>query len=98
MMENISKEQVLHVANLARLSVTDEEAEKLSEDLGGIIKYANELNEVDTTGVKATTHVVDLVNVMRKDEPKKLTNREELLKNAPEEENGLVRVPTILSE
>ncbi|MHA6252590.1 Asp-tRNA(Asn)/Glu-tRNA(Gln) amidotransferase subunit GatC [Oceanobacillus sp. CAU 1775] len=97
-MENISKDLVLHVANLARLAITDDEAETLSKELQSIINYAEELNELDTSNVKPTTHVVDFINVMRKDEPKPWADREQLLKNAPEQSNGLVRVPTILSE
>lgn len=97
-MENISKEQVKHVADLARLVFTDEEAEKLSVELKGIINYAEQLNEVDTSDVEPTTHVLNLVNVMRKDEPKEWTTQEDVLKNAPDHENGHFRVPSILSE
>lgn len=97
-MENISKEQVKHVADLARLVFTDEEAEKLSVELKGIINYAEQLNEVDTSHVEPTTHVLNLVNIMRKDEPKEWTTQEDVLKNAPDHENGHFRVPSILSE
>lgn len=97
-MENISKEQVKHVADLARLVFTDEEAEKLSVELKGIINYAEQLNEVDTSDVEPTTHVLNLVNVMRKDEPKEWTTQKDVLKNAPDHENGHFRVPSILSE
>lgn len=97
-MENISKEQVKHVADLARLVFTDEEAEKLSVELKGIINYAEQLNEVDTSDVEPTTHVLNLVNIMRKDEPKEWTTQEDVLKNAPDHENGHFRVPSILSE
>ncbi|WP_405099595.1 Asp-tRNA(Asn)/Glu-tRNA(Gln) amidotransferase subunit GatC [Oceanobacillus sp. FSL H7-0719] len=97
-MENISKEQVKHVADLARLAITDEEAEKLTAELRSIIKYAEELNELDTTDIEPTTHVLNLVNVMRKDEPKEWITQDEALKNAPDKDNGHFRVPSILSE
>jgi len=97
-MENISKEQVLHVAHLARLEIADEAAEKLAIELRSIINYAEQLNEVDTTDVEPMTHVLNLVNVMRKDEPKEWTTQEDALKNAPDHENGHFRVPSILSE
>lgn len=94
----ISKEQVMRVADLARLHITDEEADKLKEELESIIKHAEKLNELDTTDVEPTTHVLNLVNVMRKDEPKEWITHEEALKNAPDHHNGQFRVPSILSE
>lgn len=95
-MAEITKDQVKHVANLARLAVTDEEVEKLSDDLSAIIGYAEQLNELDTEGVEPTTHVLDLKNVMRKDEPKQWITQEEALKNAPDKEAGQFKVPSIL--
>ncbi|MRG87412.1 Asp-tRNA(Asn)/Glu-tRNA(Gln) amidotransferase subunit GatC [Salinibacillus xinjiangensis] len=95
-MAEISKDQVKHVANLARLAVTEEEAEKLTEELGSIIKFAEQLNELDTENVKPTTHVLDLKNVLRKDEPKEWLTQEEALKNAPDKKDGQFRVPSIL--
>lgn len=95
-MAEITKDQVKHVANLARLAVTDEEVEKLTEDLSAIIGYAEQLNELDTEGVEPTTHVLDLKNVMRKDKPKEWITQEDALKNAPEKENGQFKVPSIL--
>ncbi|OZU87687.1 Asp-tRNA(Asn)/Glu-tRNA(Gln) amidotransferase GatCAB subunit C [Virgibacillus indicus] len=95
-MAEITKDQVKHVANLARLAVTDEEVGKLAEDLSAIIGYAEQLNELDTEGVEPTTHVLDLKNVMRKDEPKEWITQEDALKNAPEKENGQFKVPSIL--
>ncbi|MDX8046817.1 Asp-tRNA(Asn)/Glu-tRNA(Gln) amidotransferase subunit GatC [Gracilibacillus sp. S3-1-1] len=95
-MAEISKEQVKHVANLARLSLTDEEVETFTQQLGDIINYAELLNELDTGDVKPTTHVLDLKNVMRKDEPKEWIKKEDALKNAPDEQDGQFRVPSIL--
>ncbi len=70
-MSEITKEQVLHVAHLARLAITDEEAEKMTKELDAIIGYAELLNELDTDNVEPTTHVLDLKNVMREDEARK---------------------------
>ncbi|WP_186578441.1 Asp-tRNA(Asn)/Glu-tRNA(Gln) amidotransferase subunit GatC [Aquibacillus kalidii] len=95
-MSEISKEQVKHVAHLARLALTDEEVEKMTQQLGDIINYAELLNELDTDNVEPTTHVLDLKNVMRKDEPKKWIEKEDALKNAPDQKNGHFRVPSIL--
>ncbi|MFP7255018.1 Asp-tRNA(Asn)/Glu-tRNA(Gln) amidotransferase subunit GatC [Terribacillus sp. 179-K 1B1 HS] len=95
-MSEITKEQVLHVAHLARLAITDEEAEKMTKELDAIIGYAELLNELDTDNVEPTTHVLDLKNVMREDEPRKWIDREDALKNAPDQKNGQFRVPSIL--
>ncbi|MFD2045212.1 Asp-tRNA(Asn)/Glu-tRNA(Gln) amidotransferase subunit GatC [Ornithinibacillus salinisoli] len=97
-MAEISKEQVKHVANLARLEVSEQEAEMFTEQLSSIITFAEQLNELDTEGVEPTTHVLDLKNVMRKDEPKKWITKEEAIKNAPDQQNGQYRVPSILAE
>ncbi|MFC4401674.1 Asp-tRNA(Asn)/Glu-tRNA(Gln) amidotransferase subunit GatC [Gracilibacillus xinjiangensis] len=95
-MADISKEQVKHVANLARLALTDEEVEKMAKQLGDIINYAELLNELDTENVKPTTHVLDLKNVMRRDEPREWITKEDALKNAPDQKDGQFRVPSIL--
>ncbi|MUK88423.1 Asp-tRNA(Asn)/Glu-tRNA(Gln) amidotransferase subunit GatC [Ornithinibacillus sp. L9] len=95
-MAEISKEQVKHVANLARLEVSEQEAEMFTEQLSSIITFAEQLNELDTDGVEPTTHVLDLKNVMRKDEPKKWITKEEAMKNAPDQQDGQYRVPSIL--
>lgn len=95
-MANITIEQVKHVAHLARLALTDEEAEQMTKDLAAIIQYAEQLNELDTENIEPTTHVIDMKNVMRKDEPKEWITQEEALKNAPDHKDGLFRVPAIL--
>jgi len=95
-MTDISKDQVRHVAHLARLAVSEEEVDRMTKQLGNIIHYAELLNELDTTGVEPTTHVLDLKNVMRKDEPRKWITREDALKNAPDHKDGQFKVPSIL--
>ncbi|PXW91031.1 aspartyl/glutamyl-tRNA(Asn/Gln) amidotransferase subunit C [Streptohalobacillus salinus] len=95
-MTDISKDQVRHVAHLARLAITDDEVDTMTKQLGDIIHYAELLNELDTTGVEPTTHVLDLKNVMRKDEPRKWIDREDALNNATDHQNNQFKVPTIL--
>ncbi|WP_138417868.1 Asp-tRNA(Asn)/Glu-tRNA(Gln) amidotransferase subunit GatC [Aquibacillus sediminis] len=95
-MAEISKEQVKHVAHLARLALSEDEVEKMTKQLGDIIDYAELLNELDTDNVEPTTHTLDLKNVMRKDEPRKWINKEDALKNAPDQQAGQFRVPSIL--
>lgn len=95
-MAEISSEQVKHVADLARLEVTDEEAEKLSKDLSELMQQIDLLQKVDTENVEPTINVASLNNVMRNDEPKELVTQEEVLKNAPDAKDGFFRVPSIL--
>ncbi|MFQ3544242.1 Asp-tRNA(Asn)/Glu-tRNA(Gln) amidotransferase subunit GatC [Halobacillus rhizosphaerae] len=95
-MSRISKEEVKHVAHLARLAITEDEADKFTKQLDDIITYAEQLNELDTEGVEPTTHVLDLKNVLRKDEPKKWIKKEDALKNAPDQKDGQFKVPSVL--
>ncbi|NIK11662.1 Asp-tRNA(Asn)/Glu-tRNA(Gln) amidotransferase subunit GatC [Alkalibacillus almallahensis] len=95
-MSKISKDQVKHVADLARLAISEKEAEKYSEQLSAIIDFSEQLNELDTTNVEPTTHVLDMKNVMRADEPKDWISKEDALKNAPDQKDGQFRVPSIL--
>ncbi|MFS0655532.1 Asp-tRNA(Asn)/Glu-tRNA(Gln) amidotransferase subunit GatC [Bacillus sp. 179-C3.3 HS] len=95
-MSRISIEEVKHVAHLARLAITDEEAEMFTEQLDSIITFAEQLNEVDTENVEPTTHVLKMKNVMREDVPNKGLSIEAVMKNAPDHKDGYIRVPSIL--
>ncbi|MEI5907403.1 Asp-tRNA(Asn)/Glu-tRNA(Gln) amidotransferase subunit GatC [Bacillus spongiae] len=95
-MSKISKDEVRHVANLARLAVTEEEVEIFTKQLGSIISFAEQLNEVDTSHVEPTSHVIPLKNVFRDDKPMNGLPREEVLKNAPKHQDGQIVVPPIL--
>lgn len=97
-MSQISNEQVKHVANLARLAISEEEAEKFTKQLDEIITFAEQLNELDTSNVEPTYHVLDMKNVLREDIPQKGLPLEEVLKNAPEHQDGQIKVPSILGE
>jgi aspartyl-tRNA(Asn)/glutamyl-tRNA(Gln) amidotransferase subunit C len=97
-MSRISIDQVKHVANLARLAITEEEAEKFTKQLDAIITFAEQLNELDTENVEPTSHVLDIKNVLREDVPQKGLSQEEVLKNAPEEKDGQFKVPSILGD
>lgn len=95
-MSRISEEQVRHVAHLARLAISDEEVATFTAQLDSIIQFAEQLNELDTTGVKPTSHVLDMKNVLREDKSEPGLPREEVLKNAPDHEDGQIRVPAII--
>lgn len=92
----ISKEEVLHVAKLARLNLSEEETEKLRSDMESIIEFANTLNELDTEGVLPTAHARPMSNAFREDVIKESYQRDEMLKNAPEAEDGGFAVPKVV--
>ncbi len=91
----ISKKEVEHAAKLARLELTEEEKEKYTEQFSKILDYFNQLNAVDTEGVEPMAHVLPMKNVMREDKVELTYNREEILQNAPLEEDGFFKVPKI---
>ena len=91
----ITIKDVEHVAKLARLELTEEEKELYTKQLGDVLKYVDQMNEVDTTNVKPMSHAIDFVNVMREDKVVYEQTKEELMANAPEEENGFFKVPKI---
>jgi aspartyl-tRNA(Asn)/glutamyl-tRNA(Gln) amidotransferase subunit C len=95
-MSRISIDQVKHVANLARLAVTEDEAKMFAKQLDDIITFAEQLNELDTENVAPTSHVLPMKNVLREDVSKPGLPVEEVLKNAPDAKDGHIRVPSII--
>jgi aspartyl-tRNA(Asn)/glutamyl-tRNA(Gln) amidotransferase subunit C len=89
----ITREDVLHVAELARLELTDEEIERLGGQLNAILEAVGKVSELDLADVPPTSHPLDLVNVWAEDEPRPSLGAEEALANAPEREGGFFRVP-----
>ena len=92
----ITKEDIIHVANLARLEVSDADIETFVDQLGEVLEYVNTLNQVDTQGVPATSHAISLTNAFREDVTSRHLNRDEALSNAPEEEDGSFLVPKVV--
>ncbi len=92
----VTIQEVEHVAKLARLELTEAGKERLTEQLNAILKYAEQLNELNTDEVEPTSHVLPLRNVLREDEARPSWPQEEALLNAPEEEDGQFRVPAVL--
>lgn len=89
----ISRDDVLHVARLARLALTDEEVERLTHELADIVEAVGVVAELDLDDVPPTSHPLDLVNVMDDDEPRPSLALEDVLVNAPDPEGSLFRVP-----
>jgi len=92
----LSSEEVLHVAELARLSLRPEEVELFTRQLNDILAYVQKLEELDTTGVAPLAHVVPLVNVFREDVVRECLSLEAALKNAPAREEGSFLVPRVI--
>ncbi|MEK4438054.1 Asp-tRNA(Asn)/Glu-tRNA(Gln) amidotransferase subunit GatC [Paenibacillus sp. FSL K6-2862] len=93
---SISNNDVQHVAKLARLNLTSEEEQTLTGQLNAILKYAEKLNELDTENIEPTTHVLHVSNVMREDETKESLPIKQVMRNAPEEEDGQFKVPAVM--
>lgn len=93
----LSKEEVKHIALLARLGLNEEEVEKYSEQLSSILDYVELLKEVDTDGIEPTAQVTGLENVMREDEVERCEKkvRDKLIKAAPESEDDLVKTMSV---
>jgi aspartyl-tRNA(Asn)/glutamyl-tRNA(Gln) amidotransferase subunit C len=90
----IDREQVLHVARLARLRLTDAEVETMSSELSSILDHVEKISELDLDGVEPTSHVVQLENVFRDDVPRASWPREQVLGGAPDVAQGGFSVPT----
>jgi aspartyl-tRNA(Asn)/glutamyl-tRNA(Gln) amidotransferase subunit C len=95
---SLTIEEVKHVARLARLRLADDELEKMRTDLSRILDYIDMLKEVDVSDVTPTAQVSDLFNVMREDETRPALPREDVLANAPEQQDGMFRVKAIFEE
>ena len=89
----IDREQLLHVAHLARLELRDEEVERLGAQLNDILAAVSKVSELDLSDVTPTSHPLDVVNVWAADEPRPSLSVEEALANAPEREGSSFRVP-----
>ncbi len=94
----IDREQVLHVARLARLALSDEEVETMARELSGILEHVDRISELDLDEVEPTAHVVGLENVLRADEPRPSWPREQVLSAAPDPAGGAFRVPSPQAE
>ncbi|MEX0620057.1 MAG: Asp-tRNA(Asn)/Glu-tRNA(Gln) amidotransferase subunit GatC [Solirubrobacterales bacterium] len=94
----IEREQVLHVARLSRLKLSDEEVAAIQGDLSSILDHVDRLSEIDIEGVEPTTHVVPLENVLRDDSPRPSLERDVSLSQAPDPSDGAFRVPSPQAE
>ncbi len=97
-MERISLDEVRHVANLARLELSEEELAALQGELSALLDHVEQIVALPTDGIAPTAHPLPLSNVLRKDVPGRCLPRDEVLAAAPEAEEGRFLVPRILGE
>jgi aspartyl-tRNA(Asn)/glutamyl-tRNA(Gln) amidotransferase subunit C len=90
----IDRDQVLHVAKLARLELSDSEVDQMASELSGILEHVDRIAALDLASVEPTSHVVALENVFRADEPAPSLDRDAALANAPDPDDGAFRVPS----
>jgi aspartyl-tRNA(Asn)/glutamyl-tRNA(Gln) amidotransferase subunit C len=98
MAEPISRDDVVHVARLARLDLTDEEVEQFTGQLAAVLEHADDVAALNTEGVPPTAHPLPRVNVWRDDTPGPCLTRSEALSTAPEVEQDRFKVPRIIEE
>jgi aspartyl-tRNA(Asn)/glutamyl-tRNA(Gln) amidotransferase subunit C len=94
----ITREETLHVARLARLALSEAEADLLREQLGRLLAYMKQLDQLDTEGVVPTSHAVDIGTPFRDDGVRPFGDREALLQNAPDRAGDFFRVPRIIED
>jgi aspartyl-tRNA(Asn)/glutamyl-tRNA(Gln) amidotransferase subunit C len=94
----ITREDVAHVARLARLRLSDEELDLFTGQLAAVLEHAEDVEALDTEGVPPTAHPFPLENVLRPDEARPSLDRDEVLAQAPDAEDGRFRVPPVLGE
>ncbi|MBA4367731.1 MAG: Asp-tRNA(Asn)/Glu-tRNA(Gln) amidotransferase GatCAB subunit C [Desulfobacterium sp.] len=92
----ITKNEIIHVANLARLEIDEASLDKVTEQIGRILEYVDTLNQVDTKNIQGTSHAITLTNAFREDIIKDHLTNNQALSNAPEKENGAFVVPKIV--
>lgn len=90
-------DEIIRVAKLANLQLSDDEIQKYAKDMEDIVNFANTVNNVNTEGVDETIGITGNCNAFRKDEIKNFNDREALLKNAPEQEDGMFKIPKVIN-
>ena len=92
----ISREEILHIADLASLKIEENEIENYRANLQDILNFANVINEANTENIEVSLGTNDNVNVFREDEIKEFENKKGLLQNAPEQENNMFKIPKVI--
>ena len=96
-MSDISRDEIIHIAKLAMLNLNEQEIDNYTKDMQEILGYAEMINNLDTSNIDETIAATEQKNVFRKDEVIQPQAREELLQNAPSQDEGMFRIPKVLS-
>ena len=97
-LSTLDEETVRHVAHLARLKVSDEEVARYTEQLSSILRYVEQLRELDTSDTPPTSHPLPVANVFREDRVRDCLDAADALRNAPQHQDGFFRVPKVLDQ
>jgi len=92
----LTKDEVIHIASLAKITLSDDEIEKFRQQLSTILDYVTVLNSVDITDIEPTRQITGLTNVLREDSIKPSLNSDEVLRNAPQTNDGYFKIPKVL--
>ena len=92
----VSKEEIIHMAKLASLNLSQEEIEKYTNDMVDILNFANTVNNIDTEGINENDALNENFNVFRKDEVKQFEDKDLLLENAPSKDLGMFQIPKVI--
>ena len=93
---NVSREEIIHIANLAKLNLSEEEIQKYTNDMKEILNFANTINKLDTENIGESIAAGNIVNAFRKDEIEEFKDKDLLMKNAMEVEDGMFHLPSVL--
>ena len=96
-MADISKDEIVHMAKLAMLNLSDKEVDNYTKDMQEILAYAEMINNLDTSDTDETIGMAEQKNVFRKDEIVEFKTREDLLQNAPSQDEGMFRIPKVIN-
>ena len=97
-MSTLDEDTVSHLAELARITLSDKEKKEFAKQLSNIMEFFSQISELDTENVKPTYHVLELTNVFREDKPGESLPQDIALKNAPQKEKGFFKAPRITEE
>lgn len=95
-MADVTREEIKHIADLAMLNLTDKEIDDYTKNMQDILQYAEMINNVDISNIDEAIGISNQVNVFRKDEIKEFKSREALLQNAPSQDEGMFRIPSVI--
>lgn len=95
-MADITRDEIIHIAKLAMLNLNENELDRYTKDMQEILGYAEMINNIDTSTINETIAATEQKNIFRKDEVKEFGTRDELLQNAPSQDEGMFRIPKVL--